>query len=130
MKLSVLKEALLNMIRKPVTIGYPINKKDLMTTNSYRGVHYVDFSRCTGCSLCAIDCPSNAIQMMKIELQLKANPKNLYPVIDYEKCVFCYHCVFICPVKAYITTNNFELAGLIETTSLSYSMKALHGDKK
>ena len=125
MKLSMLKEALTNIIKKPITKAYPITKRDIAIPESYRGLHYVDFSKCTGCSLCAIDCPSNAIQMTKIELKLGTNPKNLYPIINYEKCVFCYHCVYICPVKAYITTNNFELAGSPETTSLNFSMKNL-----
>ncbi|MEM3978286.1 MAG: 4Fe-4S binding protein [Fervidicoccaceae archaeon] len=125
MKLSMLKEALSNIIRKPITKAYPITKTDIAIPESHRGLHYVDFYKCTGCSLCAIDCPSNAIQMTKIELKLGTNPKNLYPIIDYEKCVFCYHCVYICPVKAYITTNNFELAGSPETTSLNFSMKNL-----
>jgi len=73
---------------------------------SYRGLHRIDPNKCIGCGLCAIECPSEAIQMKVVHGPQKSTgrPKRL-PVIHYYLCIFCYHCVDICPRKAYITSN-------------------------
>lgn len=124
MKSGILKETLRNIYRKAVTFDYP-KSMDINIPENHRGHHYVDFRKCIGCSLCAIDCPSNAIQMEKKELKMKNNPKSIYPVIDYYKCIFCYHCVYICPTKAYVTSNKFEMCDLESFSSLTFSMRLL-----
>ena len=44
---------------------------------------------CLGCTLCAKQCPADAIEM-----------KENLPVIDYEKCVNCGACASKCPAKS------------------------------
>lgn len=125
MRASILKEALMNLFRRPATLKYPLSREGVRVPESHRGAHYVDFKKCTGCTLCALDCPSGAIEMSRIELNLRTNPRSLFPVIYYDRCVFCYHCVYVCPVKAYITTNDFELIKYQGQSSLNYSLKAI-----
>jgi len=124
---ALLLEALRSALRRAHTLDYPRSKRGLEVPPDYRGLHYPDFSKCTGCSLCAIDCPASAIKMEKLGIASKANPRGLYPVVDYWKCVFCYHCVYVCPVKAYVTTPEFELAKLESRDSLVFSEKTLGG---
>ena len=45
---------------------------------------------CTGCGLCSIQCPKDAISM------LQNREGFLYPVIDKEKCVECDLCISVC----------------------------------
>lgn len=124
MGLSILGEVLRNLLKKSVTIRYPV-VREVTVAPAYRGRHYADLMKCTGCSLCAIDCPANAIVMEKLSQQLKHNPRGIYPVVDYGKCVFCYQCVFVCPVKAYVTTEVFEMADYSTSNSRNLSLSTL-----
>ena len=48
--------------------------------------------KCTGCSLCVISCPVNAIKQV-------LHPQNAfwYTEIDEKKCIRCNKCVTVCP---------------------------------
>ncbi|MDP7423256.1 MAG: 4Fe-4S binding protein, partial [bacterium] len=48
---------------------------------------FIDPERCRACSLCAKNCPLNAIQ----------GDKNIVHVIDQEKCTKCGMCFQACP---------------------------------
>jgi NADH-quinone oxidoreductase subunit I len=123
---SIWRETLKNVFKKPVTIEYP--KVETPIEKDSRGLQYANLNKCTGCSLCAIECPSNAIEMRKLpeNIKLKHNPRGLYPVINYPSCVFCYRCVTICPVNAYVTTSEYRLATEIDKLfSDVYSLKTL-----
>ncbi len=124
MRLSLLGEVLKNITRRASTIKYPV-ARELTVAPGSRGRHYADLTKCTGCSLCAIDCPANAIAMEKLPQPLKHNPRGVFPVVDYGKCVFCYQCVFVCPVKAYVTTEVFEMADYSTDVSRDSSLSTL-----
>jgi len=106
----IVSEVLRNILRKPATIEYP--KKQTPVEPDFRGRQYADLNKCTGCTLCSLECPAKAIEMKKLPegISLKHNPRGLYPSINYLTCVFCYRCVTVCPVNAYITTNEYRLA--------------------
>ncbi len=121
---KILKLILKNLLSKPATIQYPFEPTPI--EEDARGRHYADLSKCTGCSLCALDCPADAIEMKPIPegyVVPKINPRKLFPVINYFRCVYCYRCVSVCPVQAYTTSSEYRLASdkYIYSTDLSLS---------
>jgi len=124
MRLSLIREVLKNIARRPSTLAYPV-RREVTVAPGHRGRHYANLTKCIGCSLCAVDCPANAITMEKLPQYLKHNPRGVYPVVDYGKCVFCYQCVFVCPVKAYVTSEHFEMADYVTTTSRELSLSSI-----
>lgn len=48
--------------------------------------------KCTGCSLCVISCPVNAIKQV-----IQPQAAFWYPEIDEKKCIKCNKCVTVCP---------------------------------
>ncbi|MFC1997634.1 hydrogenase iron-sulfur subunit [Chloroflexota bacterium] len=64
----------------------------LLTRKKYQPV-VIDQERCTGCTLCASDCPYKAIQM----IERSDDHKHRYlAVIDHEMCVACGICIGTC----------------------------------
>ena len=51
-----------------------------------------DPEKCTGCGLCAKDCPANAIEMVVID---KEN-KRFVQIYHADRCTFCAQCVQSC----------------------------------
>ncbi|OYT38468.1 MAG: NADH-quinone oxidoreductase subunit I [Desulfurococcales archaeon ex4484_58] len=133
-KPKILKLILKNFVSKPATLHYPLKEyrvikfpyEHTLIEEDARGRHYADLTKCTGCSLCKLDCPADAIEMIPIPEGYEApkiNPRKIYPVVNYFRCVFCYRCVTICPVNAYITTSEYRLASpeSIDSSQLSLS---------
>ncbi len=58
---------------------------------------------CIGCSGCKNVCPTDAIEMVKLEEPVELMEgliKEEIPVIDSLKCVNCYYCHDFCPLYA------------------------------
>ncbi len=111
-KLKLLGLSLRNFLKGPATVEYP--RVPAPVEPDYRGRHYADLRKCTGCSVCAIECPANAIEMVEVPSGYEvpaSNRRRVYPLIDYGKCVFCYRCVAVCPFSAYVVSNEYKLAG-------------------
>lgn len=90
--------------RKTVTIRYPFEPP--VRPEGLRGKISYDITKCTGCGLCARDCPSTAITMV----ESKATKTKKKPEFRLDRCIFCGTCEAVCPSKAITLTQEFELA--------------------
>jgi NADH-quinone oxidoreductase subunit I len=107
-----------NMGRKPTTISYPEEERELPPR--FRGRHVLhrydnDMERCVGCYLCAGACPADAIY---IEAEENTDEKRVSPGERYARvfdvnllrCIFCGYCQAACPTGAITLENDYKLA--------------------
>lgn len=121
-----------HLFKKPVTIRYPEEKRTLPVRS--RGRHYLTKwedgkERCVGCELCAVVCPSQAINVVAA-----ANDPNdphshgeRYASdfqINMLRCIYCGYCEEACPTGAIILSNEYELSAF-DRESLIYTKEKL-----
>jgi len=73
-----------------------------------------DYKLCTGCGLCAVECPKKSIKMV-----IHGRLGHVYPVIDHQNCIDCKICQTKCPalnrpnkeraIKAYAAWSKDEV---------------------
>jgi formate hydrogenlyase subunit 6/NADH:ubiquinone oxidoreductase subunit I len=88
-------------LRYPEAVAYPVegmygyDPKKGVGANGWRGRHYLDMEKCTGCQLCALACENiaEAIEMVPVDVKYPQNKKEIYPSVDYGRCVFCGFCI-------------------------------------
>ncbi|MEE9458407.1 MAG: 4Fe-4S binding protein [Candidatus Bathyarchaeia archaeon] len=108
--------ACMHVFRRTFTIKYPF--VGLENKERTVGRHLLDINACIDCGLCAMICPSRAIELVNVE------GFGGRPQINYGKCVFCELCVWICPRYAIKKTKFYELASY-EKETLIYSPRKL-----
>ena len=79
-----------SLFKKPVTERYPKVRQD--PPERFRGCLDWSPDKCTGCGICAMDCPANAIEMIVIDKKEKRF------VLQYhvDRCTFCAQCIHSC----------------------------------
>jgi len=106
MKLGLmLGDVLGALFRRPATERYPFAR--LPGPDRLRGPVQWDRLNCTGCGVCVLDCPANALQLVTLDKTSKRF------VLDYhlERCTFCSQCVESCKHAALWMSNvGWELA--------------------
>jgi formate hydrogenlyase subunit 6/NADH:ubiquinone oxidoreductase subunit I len=98
---KIAKEAFSNLFKKRATNKYP--EVPASVADNFRGRQVLDLKNCISCTLCARECPANAIEMVMVEGKKR-------PLIHLDKCVFCYACADVCPRKVFHTSKVFDLA--------------------
>jgi len=107
---------MLNMIRPKVTEQYPENRGKHQYPERFRGMLNIIFDenkahKCTGCGICAVNCPNGTIQVIvKKEQDETGKEKRVLDKYMYDlgSCIFCGRCAHTCPTNALGWTNHFE----------------------
>ncbi|AEH60522.1 4Fe-4S ferredoxin iron-sulfur binding domain protein [Methanosalsum zhilinae DSM 4017] len=69
------------------------------TEKSLKVLDY-DYKRCTGCGLCVVVCPVDALELGPIK-EIATGMDSPPVMMDIDKCTFCGMCAGFCPVKAF-----------------------------
>ncbi len=107
-KLSAMwKDGLGTFIKSPATERYPFVRID--APEYLRSKLHWDLENCTGCQLCAKDCPADAIDIITIDKKAKQFVFRYY----VDRCTFCSQCVVSCNKNCLSMANDeWELAAL------------------
>jgi NADH-quinone oxidoreductase subunit I len=112
-RLSVLREMLGNLFRKPSTICYPFEK--VPVPEGFRGrVELID-ENCIGCGRCMRVCPAEAIAMVEGPREMEVKGKKLMrkkkPQVAIFRCIRCGLCEEYCPQEPKAIRLTCEFSG-------------------
>ncbi len=71
-----------------------ISRRQLLKMASPLGRVTLEKARCTGCGLCALDCPTEALT-----IKLAETTESFRLLFEHKHCVACDRCVEVCPEK-------------------------------
>ena len=138
------KRTVSHIFTKPATTKYPFVKPTL--PEDYRGkpdytivtCNMIDLSGTkrevglgfdvsalvnTHCTVCARDCPANAITIVEVDGKKR-------PQFDLNKCIFCNQCVDSCPRNAIKGSSVYELATTDKSSLIIKPQPAKEGAKQ
>ena len=91
MKLTTMwKDALSSLFKPAATQRYPFVRRE--APEHLRGQLHWDPSACTGCGLCAKDCPADALEVIVLDKKAKRFVMHYH----VDRCTFCAQCVSSC----------------------------------
>jgi formate hydrogenlyase subunit 6/NADH:ubiquinone oxidoreductase subunit I len=104
---TMLSDVTSSLFSRPATENYPsVRQRNPARLRSFLKLNP---ETCTGCGLCAMDCPSNAIQVTMLDRKEKRF------IFSYhaDQCLFCGQCVETCNQDSLVMVNDlWELAAL------------------
>jgi NADH-quinone oxidoreductase subunit I len=116
--LRSIKTTVLVALRRPVTVQYPKEKKELPHRSRGLPVLLWDFEVdepfCTGCQVCARNCPVDCMTVTMKDNRRFAEEKSKRQkiidrfFIDYARCMRCGICVEVCNFDAIVMNNTWE----------------------
>jgi ferredoxin len=89
--------------KKEPSSGDEISRRELLGKISPLGRVTLDASLCTGCGLCAAECPTGAL-----EITVSAEADAFQIIFQHGKCIACGQCAAICPEKCLTVTRVLE----------------------
>lgn len=111
--MSVLSEMLHNLVSRPATTLYPVEK--IPIPGAFRGRVECADERCIGCSKCSRVCPASAIAMVEnsheVEFGGKTVVRKKKPQVAPYRCIRCGLCERHCPADAIHLRNLLSIAG-------------------
>lgn len=103
----MLSDVVGSLLRRPFTERYPYERRDV--PERLRGLLLWDPQNCTGCGICAQDCPASAVQVIVLD---KATKKFVL-AYHVDRCTFCGQCVNSCKQGCLsMAPDRWELAAL------------------
>ena len=104
---AMLGDVLRSLVRAPVTQLYPFERHP--APERLRGQVLWNPEKCTGCGLCVMDCPAQAIELTVVD---KAAKRFIF-VYHVDRCTFCAQCRVSCRQGCIeLSSTDWELAAL------------------
>jgi len=112
---TMLSDIFQSLFQAPATQKYPFERTE--TPQRLRGKLTWDPDRCSACSLCAKECPANALEVVTVD---KANRRYVMRY-QIDRCTYCAQCVQNCRFKCIqLSPEDWELATLDKNSFTQY----------